>query len=233
MPYYQFSNLTMADAQAIVAYLRVLPTSPHTAANTGAFATRPTAAQWTPVSIADLPNPPGAADGGTDAGSDAGTDAGAADAGATGNAANGKYLATLACSVCHTVNTAATSPLMLDATKAFQGGKKFTTTLTVPVDAGADGGGADGGDAGTDAATTTTISKEIQSANLTPDTTGLQAWTPAQIVTAIKNGKDEAGRSICSPMRPFPTMKDQDALDIATYLKAIPAVTNALTETCE
>jgi cytochrome c553 len=61
----------------------------------------------------------------------------------------------------------------------------------------------------------------------------LQGWTVQQIVTAIKAGKDEAGRSICSPMRPFPGLTDQDATDIATYLKAIPPVANALTETCE
>ncbi|HTY29232.1 MAG TPA: hypothetical protein VMD51_13985, partial [Mycobacterium sp.] len=113
---------------------------------------------------------------------------------------SGKYLAALACATCHTPNTSATSPLQLDATKAFIGGKKYMTTI-----AALDGGAvADGG------ATT----KEIQSANLTPDKTGLQGWTPAQIVTAIKSGKDEGGRSICSPMRPLPNITTQDATDI-------------------
>jgi hypothetical protein len=235
MPYYQFANLTMADATAIVAYLRtVTPVNHAVAANTGTFATRPTAAQWASVAIADLPSPVtpdgGAGDAGTDAG-DAGAEAGAGDAGTPPSTANGKYMATLMCSVCHTVNTAATAPLQLDATKAFQGGKKFNTTLTVPADGGVDGGdaGVDGGDAGA----TMMITKEIQSANLTPDTTGLKTWTAAQIVTAIKQGKDEGGRSICSPMRPFPNLTDKDALDIAAYLQAIPPVANAITETCE
>jgi hypothetical protein len=220
MPYYQFSNLTMADATAIVAYLRtVTPVSHTVAADTGTFAVRPTAAQWTPVTLADLPSPV-APDGGTDGG----TDAGAADAGTPPSTSNGKYMAALMCSVCHTVNTAATSPLQLDATKAFQGGKEFTTTLTVPAD-----GGVDGGDGGA----TMTIMKQIQSANLTPDTTGLKTWTAAQILTAIKKGQDEAGRTICSPMRPFPNLTDKDGLDIAAYLQAIPAATNALTKTCE
>jgi cytochrome c len=71
------------------------------------------------------------------------------------------------------------------------------------------------------------------SANLTPDMTGLKDWTPAQIVTAIKMAKDEAGRTICTPMRSLPNITDQDALDIANYLKAILPVANAITETCE
>jgi mono/diheme cytochrome c family protein len=218
MPYYQFSNLTAADSAAIVAYLRTVTGVAHTPpANGGTFATRPTTPQWAPVALADLPSPV-AADGGTDGG----TDAGAA------STSNGKYMAALMCSTCHTVNTAATAPLQLDATKAYQGGKTFNTTVTVPVD-----GGTDGGDGGADAATTTTVSKQIQSMNLTPDTTGLKTWTAAQIVTAIKQGKDEGGRTICSPMRPFPNLTDKDAMDIAAYLQAIAPATNAITMTCE
>ncbi|HVR00645.1 MAG TPA: c-type cytochrome [Polyangia bacterium] len=241
MPYYQFANLSSDDASAIVAYLRTVTAVAHMApANGGMFATRPTSAQWTPVTLAALPSPAAAAtDGGADGGGDAGTDAAATEAGTDGgtsaSVSNGKYLAALVCSTCHTVNTSATAPFQLDATKAYQGGKEFTTTITVAADggtdAGADGGtdaGADGGDAGP-----TTISKKIMSANLTPDMTGLKDWTPAQIVTAIKKATDEAGRTICSPMRSLPNITDQDALDIANYLKAIPPVTNAITETCE
>jgi cytochrome c1 len=225
MPYYQFSNLTDADAMAIVAYLRTLTPSSHVpATDTGSFATRPTAAQWAPVTLADLPSPVGAtADGGADGGSDAGS---TSDAG-TASLTNGKYLAALACSVCHTQNTAATMPFQLDATKAYWGGKIFPTTVTVPVDAGADAG--DAGDAGT-----MTVSKMIESSNLTPDqTTGLGMWTTAQIVTTIKTAKDEAGRTTCSPMRALPNITDQDANDIANYLKAIAAASNAITMTCE
>jgi mono/diheme cytochrome c family protein len=226
MPYYQFADLTDADASAIVAYLRTLAPVQHAApAPTGTFATRPTAAQWSTIPVASFPV--------------ATQDGGATDAG-TASASNGKYLAALVCSTCHTVNATvdggATTPIMLDLAKLFQGGKPFTTTVTVPidggVDAGADGAADAGADAG-DAATTMTVSKQIQSANLTPDTTGLKTWTAAQIVAAIKTGKDEAGRTICSPMRPFPTMTDQDAMDIANYLQEIPAVVNAITQTCE
>ena len=213
MPYYQFSNLTDGDAQAIVAYLRTVAGVSHDhPANGGPFTTQPTTPQWLPVALADLPS----------AASDAGT-----------GVANGKYLSALMCSTCHTVNTSSTAPLQLNAAMAFLGGKEFTTTLTVAIDGGTSS--VDGGAGGVDGATgsTTTLSKKIQSANLTSDPTGLKNWTVQQIVTAIKSGKDEAGRSICSPMRPFPGLTDQDAADIANYLQAIPPVANALTETCE
>jgi hypothetical protein len=206
MPYYQFSNLTASDAAAIVAYLRALPAVAHTVtANSGTFATRPTAAQWTPITLADLPNP-----------------SGGVDAGATSQM-NGKYLGALICSTCHTVNTAAVAPapLQLDATKAFQGGKTSTVTVTVAADAGTDGG--DGG--------TTAVSKSIESANLTPDVTGLVGWTAPQISTAITTAKDNMGRSICG-MRALGGLTAQDATDVANYLKAIPAVSHAITMTC-
>jgi len=194
MPYYQFADLTDDDANAIVAYLRTVPAVAHEAANTGTFTAQPSAPQWAPVNPAELPNA-AAIDGGT------------------AGAANGKYLATLVCATCHTPNTAATAPLQLDATKAFQGGKKYSTTLAT-----------DG----------SSITKEIQSSNLTPDSTGLKNWTAPQIVTAITAGKDEAGRTICSPMRPLPGITHQDATDIANYLLGIPAVANPnITETCE
>jgi mono/diheme cytochrome c family protein len=134
MPYYQFASLTDDDANAIVAYLRTVPAVAHEAANSGTFTAQPSAPQWAPVNPAELPSV-AAIDGGT-----AGT-------------SNGKYLATLACATCHTPNTAATAPLQLDATKGFQGGKKYSTTLAT-----------DG----------SSITKEIQSSNLTPDSTGLK-----------------------------------------------------------
>jgi cytochrome c2 len=212
MPWYQFTNLSDTDAMDIVAYLRSLPAVPHAeVAPTGFFATPLTAPQWTPVLLANLPNA-ASADGGTDGG---GTDAGAS------SIDNGKYFASLLCVTCHTVNTGTATPLMLDAAKAFQGGKTANVTVTVPAD-----GGVDGGDAGT-----TTASKSIESANLTPDVTGLAGWSTAQISNAIINATDNMSRSICG-MRKNTAIKAQDALDIANYLQAIPAVANTPTPTC-
>jgi len=78
-----------------------------------------------------------------------------------------------------------------------------------------------------------TVTKTIQSPNLTPDATGLAPWTVPQIVAAIKTGKDKDNRTLCTPMRTYPNLADQDATDIATYLKSIPAVANAITATCK
>ncbi|HEX3849712.1 MAG TPA: c-type cytochrome [Polyangiaceae bacterium] len=194
MPYYQFANLSDDDANAIVAYLRTVPPVVHASENGAPFDKQPAAAQWTPVVPANLPAPVNAAP---------------ADA---ASAANGKYLATLACSTCHTANTSATSPLQLDASKGFQGGKEFTTSVMV---------------------NNVPTSKKIQSANLTPDATGLKDWTLAQIATAIKTAKDDKSVALCSPMRGLPNITDQDAMDIAVYLKAIAPVANARTEMCQ
>ncbi|HVY39443.1 MAG TPA: c-type cytochrome, partial [Polyangia bacterium] len=106
MPYYQFATLSTDDANAIVAYLRTVPAVAHQVqANAGTYATQPTAPQWAPVSLTDLPA--------------AGTAAGAA---------NGKYLAALTCVTCHTVDAAGATPQHVDATKAFQGGKLVAIT---------------------------------------------------------------------------------------------------------
>jgi hypothetical protein len=220
MPYYQFAFLTSADADAIVAYLRTVTAVMHeAAANTGTFATQPTSPQWAPVSLAALPSAP-TPDGGTDGGADA--------AAAAASESNGKYMAALLCSTCHTVNTASTMPLQIDVSKAFEGGKVSTTNVQVPVDGGADAG--DAGDAG-DAATTMTVPKMIESANLTPDVTGLAAWTPAQITNAISKAQDQMGRPICG-MRAFGGLLPSDVSDIVNYLQAIPAQTNTITMTC-
>ncbi len=217
MPYYQFATLTTADATDIVAYLRSVAPVSLMAVDTGLFATRPTAAQWTLNTLAGLPNA-ATPDGGVDGGADA----------AVASTSNGKYLASLVCATCHTVNTAATTPpFALDETKGYQGRKIVNITQTVPVDGGADGG--DAGDAG-DAATTTMVTESIESANLTPDVTGLAGWTAPQISTAITTAKDKLSRQICG-MRAN-SMTALDATDIANYLQAIPAVANTPTPTC-
>jgi hypothetical protein len=203
MPYYQFSVLTDDDAKAIVAYLRTVTGVAHTvAAATGTFATPPTSPEWTPITVASLPSPT------ADAGADAGT----------ASISNGKYMAGLLCVTCHTVTTSASSPKMLDVAKAFQGGVQ--TSVTVPSD-----GGVDAGDGGT-------VTESIQSANLTPDSTGLAGWTADQIATAITAAKDKMNRSICG-MRANATIgTTNDPKDIAAYLQAIPAVVNAPSPTC-
>jgi len=183
MPWFQFANLTDADAMAIVAYLRVLaPVAHKVKENAGMFAQQPTAPQWTPADPAKLP---------------------AVAAGAPADASNGKYLATLLCVTCHTVNVGTTPPLHIDEAKAFQGGK--TSTIT--------------GDGGM---------MTFQSANLTPDMTGLKGWTAEQIVTAIRMAKDKMGKTLCAPMRANGAMTAEDAMAIADYLMSLPLAANTI-----
>lgn len=67
-------------------------------------------------------------------------------------------------------------------------------------------------------------------ANLTPDeATGLGAWTRADFIATIRNGRHlGAGRELLPPM-PFPMYKhmtDDDLGAIHAYLQSIPAVSN-------
>jgi hypothetical protein len=68
--------------------------------------------------------------------------------------------------------------------------------------------------------------------NITPDeTTGIGAWTDAQIVAAIRDGVDVDGSNLCSMMTRYP-FTDEEAGDIVAFLRGIPAVTNAVTSVC-
>lgn len=63
--------------------------------------------------------------------------------------------------------------------------------------------------------------------NLTPDgNTGLGKWTPAQIVTAITEGKTPEGRMLAPamPWHNYASMTKPDASAIAAYLKSLPPV---------
>jgi mono/diheme cytochrome c family protein len=146
MPYYQFANLTDADASAIVAYLRSVPDVSHTLTNAGMYATQPSAPDWLAADPSSLPNPA---------------------TGSPSGATNGKYLATLLCVTCHTVNASGT-PMHIDATKAFQGGKSSTGSTTVST------------------------------SNLTPDATGIMGWSAADVLTAIKLGTTPTSATICN-----------------------------------
>lgn len=64
--------------------------------------------------------------------------------------------------------------------------------------------------------------------NLTPDPTGLGAWTEDEIVTAIRTGTRPDGRHLAPamPWMSYATLTDEDALAIAAYLKTLPPVAN-------
>ena len=66
-------------------------------------------------------------------------------------------------------------------------------------------------------------------ANLTPDPdTGMDAWTSAQIATALRMGLDDTGAELCPAMPTYPTMSDTEADDIAAYLQNLTAVHNLI-----
>ena len=62
--------------------------------------------------------------------------------------------------------------------------------------------------------------------NLTPDPTGLAAWTEPQIVTALRTGARPDGRVLAPimPWRAFANLTDEDAAAIAAYLKSLKPV---------
>ena len=185
MPYYQFGTLSSDDADAIVAYLRTVPGVSHTVqANTSPYDVQPSSPEWAAVDPTALPA-----------------------AGSATGAANGKYLATLACATCHTVTVSGANPLHIDATKAFQGGKLVNTTVNGAA-------------------------KTVQTSNLTPDATGIMGWTATQVATAITTAKDNTGATICG-MRALGNMTTSDATDIGSYLLGIPSVANTITMTCQ
>ena len=129
-------------------------------------------------------------------------------------AMRGRYLATQIglCVECHTPHLMA-GPTALDETKFFQGGEEF------PLMFGA-------------------LMVTARSKNLTPDmTTGLGSWSIDDIVKVLKLGKDKMDKGICPPMPVGPMgsyggLTQQDARDIAHYLKSIPAVTNMVMDMC-
>lgn len=185
MPYFQFANLTGADTSAIVAFLRSLPGVAHQVApNTAPYDVAPSAPQNAAVDPTYLPS------GGTSA-----------------SVSNGKYLATLACVTCHTVDVANATPKIIDGARAFQGGKIVNATVSGAA-------------------------RMVQTANLTPHETGIAGWTAAQVATAITAARDRNGATICG-MRSLPNMAPSDASDIGAYLLAIPPAINALTMTCQ
>jgi mono/diheme cytochrome c family protein len=129
-------------------------------------------------------------------------------------ALRGRYLATQTglCVECHTKHAAPGGSTALDETKFFQGGEEFM----LPVGA---------------------MTLVARAKNLTPDTTGLGTWTVDDIVKALKQGKDKMDKGICPPMPVGPMasyggLTNQDARDIAHYLKSIPPATSVIMDMC-
>jgi mono/diheme cytochrome c family protein len=132
-------------------------------------------------------------------------------------AQRGRYLASTVsdCMECHTPE-APPGSAVLDTTRLFAGGRVFVSAaLGLPVPP---------------------YPAQIMTPNLTPDATGSATLTVDDIVRAIRNGVDDDGTRLCppmpaGPMKPFAGITEDDAMDIAIYLKSIaPVVSTGITE---
>lgn len=128
------------------------------------------------------------------------------------SAVRGRYLAGQVgvCLECHTKHEDASSPDVILPEHFFAGGEMFQVGLpNNPV-----------------------------SANLTSDSdTGLGDWTADQIVTALLQGLDDQGKGICppmpvGPMGAFGGLTQDDATDIANYIRSLPAISNQIDDMC-
>lgn len=68
--------------------------------------------------------------------------------------------------------------------------------------------------------------------NITPDeATGIGTWTDEQIISAIRDGVDVDGKSLCPTMMRY-SFADDQLSDIVAFLRGIPAVKNKLIGQC-
>lgn len=73
-----------------------------------------------------------------------------------------------------------------------------------------------------------TTATAIFPSNITPDETGLMAWTADDVATALKTGVNKSGRTLCGSMpaaaKGYGGMTDADAHAIGVYLTTIPPI---------
>lgn len=73
----------------------------------------------------------------------------------------------------------------------------------------------------------------IGASNITPDTaTGIGSWSTQQIVDALLKNVDNQGAALCGQMASTKSLTETDALNIAAYLKSVPAVSKTIADTC-
>ena len=68
--------------------------------------------------------------------------------------------------------------------------------------------------------------------NITPDeATGIGSWSDEQIISAIRDGVDADGKSMCPTMMRY-SFDQEQLTDIVAFLRGIPAVENKITSQC-
>jgi mono/diheme cytochrome c family protein len=224
MPYWIFHNMTDADADAVVAYLRTVPPVDHTVQPNefpwGCGGTPPpipnavcgepgplatfndgTIPQVSPLIKDQIPMPRGGLN--------------------NQSAMRGRYLSSMAglCVDCHTPTLSEDfqndllGALTADQTKYYGGGRLFPKGALGLVAPGFN------------------YPAFIVTRNLTSDATGLKDWTRDQIKNAIAVGKDRDGKAVCAAthggvISPYAALTDQDLTDIVEYIYNLPPVEN-------
>ncbi|MGB7214894.1 MAG: cytochrome c, partial [Gammaproteobacteria bacterium] len=125
-----------------------------------------------------------------------------------GEVERGRYLVNhvAACIDCHTPRLADGS---LDQSRLLSGNPSFTDLVPEDDEAGL-----------------------VPAPNLTPDETGLLAWSDDEIKNAFLNGVARSGEPL-APIMPyyvFHNMTDEDADAIVSYLRSLPATENEIPE---
>ncbi|HVR64240.1 MAG TPA: hypothetical protein VMU50_20210 [Polyangia bacterium] len=136
-----------------------------------------------------------------------------ADAATQQSALRGKYLASQVglCVECHTKHNDPGAATVLDEANLFAGGEDFSAFFA------------------------TTLMIHPVSKNLTgDDTTGLGKWTAMDVQNCLAKGKSKDGTGICPPMplAVYMMMAPQDQMDIANYIKSLPAIVHDVPDMC-
>lgn len=202
MPYWVYHNMTDADLDALVAYLRTVPGVDHTVA--------PNEQPW--AGINDGTTKATAIDPATIPMPGPGVDQAAA--------MRGRYLSSMAglCIDCHTTDYPFENgqpvlfPRPVDMSKAWLGGRAFPKEHLGLIDP--------------------VYPSLIFTRNLTQHADGLMGYSKDEIRAAIAEGKDKDGNAVCagthgSLISPYAALDEQDLDDIATYISSLPGVANA------
>ncbi|MBA3394028.1 MAG: hypothetical protein H0T89_15375 [Deltaproteobacteria bacterium] len=209
MPYWVYHNMTDADLDAVIAYMRTVPGVDHTVAanqspwleiNNGTMVAEP-------IDPATIPMPAAGPD--------------------HESAMRGRYLSSMAglCIDCHTPSYPPAGnppqpvlfPRPIDMSKPYAGGRVWFKQELGLVDP--------------------SYPAMVHTRNLTPHATGLADWTPAQIKAGIADGKDPDGNAVCAAthgnvISPYAALDAQDLQDITNYIASLPPIENVTTPDC-
>ncbi|MFA6261164.1 MAG: cytochrome c [Bacteroidia bacterium] len=68
--------------------------------------------------------------------------------------------------------------------------------------------------------------KVIHSANITPDESGIGAYSEEEFLTVLKTGKKRDGSQVRYPMIPYAVLTDEEIRAIYAYLQTVPKIKN-------